>query len=107
MAVCIGEVTIANPFIGVFVPHNSPTILNAALLETQFWDGRVQSETMGETGGESPTGSSSPTFRDSLSQLGQRHDRLGDAERVDVEIWVNGRLLEMEGVEVNQVVEVD
>lgn len=31
-----------NPFIGQFVPRNSPTILNSALLELQFWDGRVQ-----------------------------------------------------------------
>lgn len=43
-----GEVTVVNPFLGVFVPRNSPTILNAALLEVQFWDGRVQSEAMGE-----------------------------------------------------------
>jgi cytochrome c peroxidase/glucose/arabinose dehydrogenase len=31
-----------NPFIGQFVPRNSPTILNSALMELQFWDGRVQ-----------------------------------------------------------------
>ncbi|MCB0047454.1 MAG: ScyD/ScyE family protein [Caldilineaceae bacterium] len=31
-----------NPFIGQFVPRNSPTILNSALLDVQFWDGRVQ-----------------------------------------------------------------
>ncbi|MCB8949009.1 MAG: ScyD/ScyE family protein [Ardenticatenaceae bacterium] len=30
-----------NPFIGAFVPRNSPTILNSALLPVQFWDGRV------------------------------------------------------------------
>ena len=43
-----GEVTVANPFIGKFVPRNSPTILNSALLNVQFWDGRVQSDAMGE-----------------------------------------------------------
>ncbi len=31
-----------NPFIGQFVPRNSPTILNSALLGAQFWDGRVE-----------------------------------------------------------------
>jgi cytochrome c peroxidase len=31
-----------NPFIGQFVPRNSPTILNSALLPRQFWDGRVE-----------------------------------------------------------------
>ncbi|MCS6826889.1 MAG: ScyD/ScyE family protein [Caldilinea sp.] len=31
-----------NPFIGQFVPRNSPTILNSALMKLQFWDGRVQ-----------------------------------------------------------------
>ena len=35
------------------------------------------------------------------------HFGLGDAEVVDVEIWLNGRLSVMEGVAVNQVVEVD
>ncbi len=33
--------TVSNPFIGAFVPRNSPTILNSALLPVQFWDGRV------------------------------------------------------------------
>lgn len=32
---------VANPFVGQFVPRNSPTILNSALLSRQFWDGRV------------------------------------------------------------------
>jgi cytochrome c peroxidase len=32
---------VANPFLGAFVPRNSPTILNSALLPVQFWDGRV------------------------------------------------------------------
>jgi cytochrome c peroxidase len=35
------SVTVNNPFIGAFVPRNSPTILNSALLPVQFWDGRV------------------------------------------------------------------
>ncbi len=33
---------IPNPFAGVFVPRHSPTIINSALLDVQFWDGRVQ-----------------------------------------------------------------
>ncbi|MCP5096829.1 MAG: ScyD/ScyE family protein, partial [Chloroflexi bacterium] len=33
--------TVNNPFIGAFIPRNSPTILNSALLPVQFWDGRV------------------------------------------------------------------
>ncbi len=43
-----GTVTIHNPFIGQFVPRNSPTILNAALLPVQFWDGRVQSDALNQ-----------------------------------------------------------
>ncbi|MFO7634225.1 MAG: ScyD/ScyE family protein [Caldilinea sp.] len=37
-----GATVVHNPFIGQFVPRNSPTILNSALLAIQFWDGRVQ-----------------------------------------------------------------
>ena len=33
---------IANPFVEVFIPRNSPTIINSALLQSQFWDGRVE-----------------------------------------------------------------
>lgn len=33
---------IVNPFIDVFIPRNSPTIINSALLRSQFWDGRVE-----------------------------------------------------------------
>ena len=33
---------IVNPFIDVFIPRNSPTIINSALLTSQFWDGRVE-----------------------------------------------------------------
>ncbi len=36
------SLTVHNPFVGAFVPRNSPTILNSALLPVQFWDGRVQ-----------------------------------------------------------------
>ena len=36
-----GETIVPNPFFDEFVPRNSPTILNAALLDVQFWDGRV------------------------------------------------------------------
>ena len=34
--------TVINPFVDVFVPRNSPTIINSALLRGQFWDGRVE-----------------------------------------------------------------
>ena len=34
--------TLVNPFIDVFIPRNSPTIINSALLSSQFWDGRVE-----------------------------------------------------------------
>jgi cytochrome c peroxidase len=37
-----GETIVLNPFEGAFVPRNSPTILNSALLDRQFWDGRVE-----------------------------------------------------------------
>lgn len=40
---------IPNPFIGEFVPRNSPTVINGALLTAQFWDGRVQNYATGET----------------------------------------------------------
>ncbi|MCP4359020.1 MAG: hypothetical protein GY796_13450, partial [Chloroflexi bacterium] len=43
-----GNVTVVNPFMGQFVPRNSPTVLNAALLPMQFWDGRVESYALGE-----------------------------------------------------------
>ncbi len=36
------EPAIENPFIDVFIPRNSPTIINSALLSRQFWDGRVE-----------------------------------------------------------------
>lgn len=39
---------IANPFIGEFIPRNSPTVINAALARSQFWDSRV--ETRGSAG---------------------------------------------------------
>ena len=34
--------TLVNPFVDVFIPRNSPTIINSALLGKQFWDGRVE-----------------------------------------------------------------
>ena len=40
--------TIVNPFVDVFVPRNSPTVINSALLTSQFWDGRVQRPTADE-----------------------------------------------------------
>lgn len=36
-----GATWIVNPFRNRFVPRNSPTIINSALLPRQFWDGRV------------------------------------------------------------------
>ncbi|MEM6283529.1 MAG: ScyD/ScyE family protein [Chloroflexota bacterium] len=39
--VSMGGNTIVNPFNGAFIPRNSPTILNSALMDVQFWDGRV------------------------------------------------------------------
>ncbi len=41
--------TIVNPFIDVFIPRNSPTIINSALLDKQFWDGRVEQNPESET----------------------------------------------------------
>lgn len=34
--------TIINPFVDTFIPRNSPTVINSALLRGQFWDGRVE-----------------------------------------------------------------
>ncbi len=31
-----------NPFVDVFIPRNSLTVINSALLQSQFWDGRVE-----------------------------------------------------------------
>lgn len=43
------DVTIVpNPFLGQFVPRNSLTVINSALLPTQFWDGRVESYALGD-----------------------------------------------------------
>lgn len=39
---------IPNPFIGMLVPRNSPTVINSALLPVQFWDGRVESYGLGQ-----------------------------------------------------------
>ena len=43
-----GLTIVTNPFTGNFVPRNSPTVLNSALLPVQFWDGRVQSYAPGD-----------------------------------------------------------
>ncbi|MEZ4610046.1 MAG: cytochrome c peroxidase [Caldilineaceae bacterium] len=47
LAVRDGGDAVHNPFAGQFVPRNSPTIINSALLPQQFWDGRVQSYARG------------------------------------------------------------
>lgn len=39
---------IPNPFMGSLVARNSLTVLNAALLPVQFWDGRVESYALGQ-----------------------------------------------------------
>ncbi len=39
---------IVNPFVDVFIPRNSPTIINSALLRSQFWDGRVERQPSAE-----------------------------------------------------------
>ena len=33
---------IANPFIGQFIPRNSPTVLNAGIARSQFWESKVE-----------------------------------------------------------------
>ena len=38
---------ISNPFIGEFIPRNSPTVINAALGRSQFWDSRIEREADG------------------------------------------------------------
>ena len=38
---------IANPFIDEFIPRNSPTVINAALARSQFWDSKVEREADG------------------------------------------------------------
>ena len=40
---------IVNPFVDVFIPRNSPTVINSALLSSQFWDGRVEQRPEDET----------------------------------------------------------
>lgn len=40
---------VINPFVDVFIPRNSPTIINSALLREQFWDGRVEQRPDSET----------------------------------------------------------
>ncbi|MDM8519799.1 ScyD/ScyE family protein [Anaerolineales bacterium HSG6] len=36
------QTTVPNPFVGWYVPRNSPSIINSALYPNQFWDGRVE-----------------------------------------------------------------
>ena len=43
--IALADASVPNPFIDVFIPRNSPTILNSALLDVQFWDGRVERRT--------------------------------------------------------------
>lgn len=38
---------VPNPANGMFVPRNSPTIINSALLDAQFWDGRIENYAFG------------------------------------------------------------
>ena len=41
--------TVVNPFVDTFIPRNSPTVINSALLRGQFWDGRVEMAAADET----------------------------------------------------------
>ena len=52
--------TIINPFVDVFIPRNSPTIINSALLGKQFWDGRVE---------QKPEESAVITLEDAINDL--------------------------------------
>ncbi len=52
--------TLVNPFVDVFIPRNSPTIINSALLGKQFWDGRVE---------ENPESSAVITLEDAVNDL--------------------------------------
>ncbi len=42
-----GDAWVGNPFLGQFIPRNSQTVLNAALLSALFWDGRVEQQEPG------------------------------------------------------------
>jgi cytochrome c peroxidase len=37
-----GKTTAHNPFVGVFIPRNSQSVINSALFPGQFWDSRVE-----------------------------------------------------------------
>ena len=52
--------TLVNPFVDVFIPRNSPTIINSALLDKQFWDGRVE---------QRPESDSVRTLEDAINDL--------------------------------------
>lgn len=52
--------TLVNPFVDVFIPRNSPTIINSALLGKQFWDGRVE---------ENPESNTVITLEDAITDL--------------------------------------
>lgn len=61
---------ILNPFIDVFIPRNSPTIINSALLPSQFWDGRVEQQ---------PAASNVRTLEDAINDLDLRDPLLAQA----------------------------
>lgn len=52
--------TVLNPFIDTFIPRNSPTIINSALLDKQFWDGRVE---------QAPAAAAVSTLEDAINDL--------------------------------------
>ena len=52
--------TLLNPFIDTFIPRNSPTIINSALLDSQFWDGRVE---------QTPATAAVHTLEDAINDL--------------------------------------
>ena len=52
--------TVINPFVDTFIPRNSPTVINSALLRGQFWDGRVE---------RAPTDEAVRTLEDAVNDL--------------------------------------
>ena len=62
--------TIHNPFIDVFIPRNSPTVINSALLRSQFWDGRVE---------QGQTEASVRTLEDAINDLDLENPLLAQA----------------------------
>ena len=90
-----GQPAIDNPFINVFIPRNSPTIINSALLSRQFWDGRV------EAGGGVRTledaindlDLSDPLMAQVLFPITSRHEMAGETFGTHPPMVIRGALL--------------